>query len=103
MKEILQRLFGKARISVDASLACPQRRAHLFFRSHPASRFCPAPHRGCGSQDLLGRGHEVRWVNVAVGDKLGTLPLTIASHDHSSTLALSESEARASGARQVPV
>jgi len=54
-------------------------------------------------QDLLGRGHKVRWVNVAVGDKPGTLPLTIASHDHSSTLALSENEARASGARQMPV
>jgi hypothetical protein len=53
-------------------------------------------------QDLLGRGHKVRWVNVAFGDNPGTLPLTIASHDHSSTLALSESEARASGARQVP-
>jgi len=54
-------------------------------------------------QDLLDRGHKIRWVNAAVGDKPGTLPFTIATHDHSSTLALSQTEARTSGARQMPM
>src|SRR5690349_13477696 len=63
----------------------------------------PQDHLKAHVQDLIDHGYKIRWMNAALSDKPGTLPFTIASHDHSSTLALSESEARASGARQVPV
>lgn len=54
-------------------------------------------------QDLIDRGCKIRWVNAAVSNQSGTLPFTIARRDDSSTLALSEGEARASGAHQVPM
>lgn len=54
-------------------------------------------------QDLVDRGYKIYWVNAALGDKPGILPFTIASRDNSSTLALGENEARASGAQQVPI
>jgi FkbM family methyltransferase len=63
----------------------------------------PQDHLRAHVQDLIARGHKIRWVNAAVGDQPGILPFTIASRDDSSTLALSENAAQASGAQQVPM
>jgi FkbM family methyltransferase len=54
-------------------------------------------------QDLVARGCKIEWVNAAAGDRAGVLPFTIASRDDSSTLSLSEEEARDAGFRRVLV
>ena len=36
-------------------------------------------------QDLISRGHKLRWISAGAGDRAGTLPLYIATLDHSSS------------------
>ena len=50
--------------------------------------------------DLLSEGYKIRWVNAGAGDRVGSLPFTIAHRDDSSTFALTADEARAAGLQQ---
>ena len=54
-------------------------------------------------QDLVEKGHKIRWVNAGAGDAAGTLPFAVAQRDDSSTFDVTEEEARRAGMRQVPV
>lgn len=55
------------------------------------------------AQDLLDRHRKIEWITAGVSNAAGTMRLTIAGRDDSSTFVLSEDEARAAGLRQVPV
>jgi len=90
-------------VDVEANRGNWTRSAIRFFPDALYTLVEPQDHLKVHIQDLLNRGHKIRWVNTAVSDKPGTLPFTIATHDHSSTLALSEGEARTSGAQQMSV
>ncbi len=90
-------------VDVGANHGNWTRAAIRFFPEAQYTLVEPQDHLKADVQDLIARGHKIRWVNAALGDKSGILPFTIASRDDSSTLALGEKEAQASGARQVPM
>jgi FkbM family methyltransferase len=90
-------------VDVGANQGNWTRSAIRFFPQAQYTLIEPQDHLKVRVQDLIGRGYKIRWVNAAAGDKSEILPFTIASRDNSSTLALSEKEARASGAQQVPM
>lgn len=90
-------------VDVGANHGNWTRSALRFFPEAQYTLVEPQDHLKVHIQDLLDRGCKIRWVNAAAGDTPGTLPFTIAKSDHSSTLALSERQARSSGAQQVPM
>jgi FkbM family methyltransferase len=90
-------------VDVGANHGVWTRSALRFFPEAHYTLVEPQDHLKAHVQDLIARGYKIRWVNAAVGDKPGILPFTIASRDDSSTLALSENGAQASGAHQVPM
>ncbi len=90
-------------VDVGANHGNWTRAAIRFFPEAQYTLVEPQDHLKVHVQDLIGRGHKIRWVNAVLGDKPGILPFTIASRDDSSTLALGEKEAHASGAQQVPM
>lgn len=54
--------------------------------------------------DLITRNDsKIYWIGAGVSDKLGTLPLTIAHHDHSSTFVLTPDQAKTSSLQQIDV
>jgi FkbM family methyltransferase len=54
-------------------------------------------------QDLITSGYKIRWITAGAGDAAGQLAFTLANRDDSSTFALTESEAKSAGLRQVLV
>jgi FkbM family methyltransferase len=90
-------------VDVGANHGVWTRAAIRFFPEAQYTLVEPQDHLKVHVQDLVDRGCKIRWVNSALSDRPGILPFTIASRDHSSTLALSEKEAQASGARQIPM
>jgi FkbM family methyltransferase len=54
-------------------------------------------------QDLIDRGHRIRWINAGAGDKPGLVPFSISHRDDSSTFAIDEQCARSIGSRRVDV
>ena len=88
-------------VDVGANRGNWTRSAIRFFPEAQYTLVEPQDHLKVHVQDLLALGYKIRWVNAAAGDKAGVLPFTIASRDHSSTLALTEEEARASGTQQI--
>lgn len=90
-------------VDVGANHGNWTRSAIRFFPDAQYTLVEPQDHLKVHVQDLTDRGYKIRWVNAAAGDKPGILLLTIASHDNSSTLALSKEQAHLSGARQVPI
>ena len=53
--------------------------------------------------DLLEVGNPIKLINAGVADRPGSLMFTVAARDDSSTFALSNEEAMATGAQQIPV
>jgi FkbM family methyltransferase len=53
--------------------------------------------------DLLAAGAPIRWINAGASDRAGTLALTIAPRDDSSSFVLTPEQARAAGYPQVEV
>jgi len=51
-------------------------------------------------QDLIEGGRKIEWINAGASDRAGTLALTIAASDGSSTFALTAEQARAGGLEQ---
>jgi FkbM family methyltransferase len=90
-------------VDVGANRGNWTRAAIRFFPEAQYTLVEPQDHLKVHIQDLIERGYRIRWVNAAASDHSGILPFTIAQRDDSSTLALSEKEARDSGAKQVPV
>lgn len=90
-------------VDVGANRGNWTRSAIRFFPEAQYTLVEPQDHLKVHVQDLIARGYKIRWVNAAAGDKPGILPFTVATRDDSSTLALSESAARASGAQQMPM
>jgi FkbM family methyltransferase len=54
-------------------------------------------------QDLVEKGHKIRWVNAGASDEAGTLSLAISYRDDSSTFAITEEDAEREGMRRIPV
>jgi FkbM family methyltransferase len=54
-------------------------------------------------QDLLASGAKIQWINAGASDRAGTLVLTIAANDGSSTFLMTPEEARAGGLGQTAV
>jgi FkbM family methyltransferase len=90
-------------MDVGANHGVWTRAAIRFFPEAQYTLVEPQDHLKVHVQDLIARGYKIRWVNSALSDRPGILPFTIASRDHSSTLALGEKEALASGAQQIPM
>lgn len=53
--------------------------------------------------DLLATNPRLQWINAGAGDRPGTLPLTVAPRDDSSSFVLTPEQARAAGYPQVDV
>lgn len=90
-------------VDVGANHGDWTRSAIRFFPDAQYTLVEPQDHLKVHIEDLLDRGCKIHWVNAALGDKPGILPFAIGSRDNSSTLALGENEARASGVQQVPI
>jgi FkbM family methyltransferase len=60
----------------------------------------PQAHLRVHVEDLLRRGHKLRWVSAGVSDRAGVLPLTIAPDDVSSNFGMTREQATAYGYRQ---
>ena len=90
-------------VDVGANRGNWTRSALRFFPEAHYTLIEPQDHLKVHLQNLIARGYKIRWINAAAGSKPGVLPFTIASRDISSTLAISEEEARTSGAQQIPV
>ncbi len=90
-------------VDVGANHGVWTRAAIRFFPKAQYTLVEPQDHLKVHIEDLIAHEYKIRWVNAAAGDKPGILPFTIASRDHSSTLALREEESQALGARQIPM
>jgi FkbM family methyltransferase len=90
-------------LDVGANHGLWTRQAMVFFPDAQYTLVEPQDELKRDVADLIARGRKIEWVNAAAGDRAGTMAFTIAGRDDSSTLSLSEDEARAAGFRQVPV
>lgn len=90
-------------VDVGANRGFWTRAAIRFFPDAQYTLIEPQDHLKVHVQDLMDHGYKIRWVHAAAGDKSGTLPFTISRRDDSSTLILSEKEARDTGAHRVPM
>ena len=54
-------------------------------------------------QELIDRGCKIRWVNMGVSDRAGTMPLNIASEDHSCTFVATDRFGHSVGTQQITV
>lgn len=89
-------------VDVGANHGNWTRSAICFFPQARYTLLEPQDHLRVHIQDLIDRGHRIRWVNTALGDKEGILPFAITPHDNSSTFVFNK-EIQASDAQQVPM
>lgn len=78
------------------------------FKYFPEARYTlvePQDELKANVQDLLDRGCKIEWINAGASDQPGTLPLTIAASDGSSTFVITDRHGQPTGAQQraVPV
>lgn len=87
-------------LDVGANRGLWTREAMKFF---PEARYTlvePQDHLKAHIQDLVDGGSKIEWVNAGASDRAGTLALTIAGSDGSSTFVMTEEQARAGGLAQ---
>ncbi len=90
-------------MDVGANRGLWTREAIKFFPDAQYTLVEPQDHLKSHIQDLLDRGCKIHWINAAAGDKSGSMPMSIASRDDSSTLLLKDRYGKATGSRQTTV
>ena len=90
-------------LDVGANRGLWTREAIKYFPDARYTLIEPQDHLKSYIQDLLDCGYKIQWINAGAGDQSGSLPFTVAAHDHSSTFALTEAEARQAGFPQTTV
>jgi FkbM family methyltransferase len=63
----------------------------------------PQDHLKGHIQDLLERGYQIEWINAGASDIPGTMPMSIAHRDDSSTFVLTDRHGQATGGQQTTV
>jgi FkbM family methyltransferase len=90
-------------LDVGANRGLWTREAIKFF---PEARYTlvePQDHLKAHIRDLVEGGSKIEWVNAGASDRAGTMALTIAGSDGSSTFVMTEEQARAGGLAQTEV
>jgi FkbM family methyltransferase len=90
-------------LDVGANRGLWTREALKFF---PEARYTlvePQDHLKTHVQDLLDGSRKIQWINAGASDRAGTLALTIAASDGSSTFVMTAEQARAGGMQQTAV
>lgn len=92
-------------LDIGANRGLWTREAIKFF---PEARYTlvePQDELKANVQDLLDRGCKIQWINAGASDRPGTLPLTIAASDGSSTFVMTDRHGQSTGSQQkaVPV
>src|SRR6201999_3483658 len=90
-------------LDVGANHGLWTRQAMVFFPDAQYTLVEPQDELKRDVEDLVRSGRKIEWINAAAGDRAGTMAFTIAERDDSSSLNMSEGEARAAGLRQVPM
>src|SRR5260370_131241 len=90
-------------MDVGANRGLWTREAIKFFPDAQYTLVEPQDHLKSHIQDLLDRGCKIHWINGAAGDKSGSMPMSIASRDDSSTLLPKDRYGKATGSRQTTV
>jgi len=90
-------------IDVGANRGDWTRQAVRFFPHAHYTLIEPQDHLKPCIQDLLKRGHSIKWVNLGVGDQAGTMAFTLSSRDDSSSFVTTQEEAHRHGHTQIPI
>jgi FkbM family methyltransferase len=86
-------------LDVGANRGLWTREALQFFPDARYTLVEPQDHLKRHIQDLLDGGYKIQWINAGVADQSGSLPMSIAPQDGSSTLVLTDRHGRSTGAQ----
>src|SRR3989442_379009 len=90
-------------MDVGANRGLWTREAIRFFPDARYTLVEPQDHLKSHIQDLLDCGCKIQWITAAAGDKSGSMPMSIAPRDDSSTLLLKDRYGKATGSRETTV
>jgi FkbM family methyltransferase len=88
-------------VDVGANKGHWTRAAIQFFPDAYYTLVEPQDHLKVHIQDLLDRGHKIRWINAGAGDRTGSVPFTISYRDDSSSFVPTREQAQAAGCQQI--
>jgi FkbM family methyltransferase len=96
--------FAPRRIfDVGANHGAWTRVAIAYFPDASYTLIEPQDHLKRDVQDLIDRGHRIRWINAGAGDKPGPMTFWVSPHDDSSSFVATPEDVRRWGMRQVTV
>jgi FkbM family methyltransferase len=102
----LLKRFGfhpKRIIDVGANRGLWTREAIKFFPDARYTLVEPQDYLKTHVQDLLASNDKIEWINAGVADKSGSMPMSIAPRDGSSTFILTDRHGQTTGSRQMTI